>query len=192
MTVTFVLPAFMEPYAAYVSLGSLLCQTNPNWKAIVMHNGANYEMQDLVLDHIADTRITYQHTAVNTGCPDHSRDIALTHLVDTEFTVTASVQDYFLPGLVDEIIKAAEGGANFIMWNGMNHHYMDNHMHYTRPEINWTDWCNFATLTEIAKKVGIGLDPAHAHHPDGVFAEAVMKLPETRFKKIEKLLVIHS
>lgn len=194
MKVTFILPAYNEEYAPMVSLGSLLCQTNPDWDAAVVHNGTNLDMKQMVDERIApdDFRIQYKEVIPATNTPTTSRMAAIKYgWAIGEWVVSASIQDYFLPTLVEDILAVADN-ADFIMWNGYNHHYMSNQIHCTGPRVNHTDWCNFAIRTKLAREVGIVYDPVEDHHYDGIFAEKVMQVPGVRFVKIEKFLVVHT
>ncbi len=151
MEVTFVLPEFNEQDALFVSLGSLFCQTNKNWKAIIYSNGLNRWIDNAIDKNFNDARVCYRYALKNTGTPITSRIAALKE-IETEWMVSASIQDYFHPNLVEEILKVADD-ADFIMWNGMNHHYHPNVIHQTKPEGYWVDWCNMAVRTELAKKI---------------------------------------
>ena len=188
MTITFVLLAFNEQYDFHVSLGSLMCQTNPNWKAIVFHNGPNRNLQLQIERIFPDRRISYVETTENNGAGDINRDTAYKTLVDTEFTVSTSIQDFYLPNTVEEILKVAEG-QDFIYWNSINQHVHDNHILDCEPKPRFIDWGNFAIRTDIAK----GVEIPHLDDPmgDGHFVERAMKT-ELRSKKISKILTVHN
>lgn len=183
--ITFILPAYHEKYAPHVSLGSLLCQTNPNWKAIVFHNG------DYPSDYvrIEDERIKYHHSLVNTGTDLTSRYAALHELVDTEFVTSSSIQDFYMPRTVEYITNKIEHGNDFIYWDGMNHHYHDAIVMDCKPVIRRIDWCNFAVRTSILKQIDFrNYDNSFS---DGRVAEELFAMP-IRSSKIQKMLVVHN
>ncbi len=187
MIVTFVLPAFNENNCPFVSLGSLLCQTNPNWRAIVFHNGTNDIMRGIV-DGFNDGRISYVESPENNGTDTINRQHAFDHLITSEWTVSASIQDYFLPNLVESIMAISDK-ADFIYWNSMNHLFHDNVILNAHPEPCKIDWGNMAVRTELAKRVGIS---HHRHHQaDGNFALDVMAT-NPRAVKIDKMLTVHN
>lgn len=184
--ITFVLLAHNEVNDPYVSLGSLLCQTNPNWKAIVFHNGINYDMHRMIVS-LHDRRITYVETHANNGTDTINRETAFRQLVNTEWVVSSSIQDYFLPKTVESILSVADK-SDFIHWNGINHLYHDNHIHNTKPEPTFIDWSNMAIRTELAKQINL----VHRfHQADGQFALSVMET-NPRVVKIDKCLVVHN
>ena len=169
--VTFVLITYKEPVGDfYVSLGSLLQQKNPNWKAIVMQDGPlPDDRARKIIEQFNDERITYFESEENEGswgCYNRKRAI---EMVDTEFIVQATVQEYYTPNFVD-IIEANKYN-DIIVWPCI-HHSFD----YTvlTPELRRTkiDWSNFALKTQIAKRVGIPYPEAYM--ADGLFVEACL------------------
>src|SRR4051812_5913354 len=110
--VTFIAPAFNEKSEAYIFIGAMLCQSNPNWKAIIYHNGPNKWLRYFV-DSFADPRFIYKESETNTGAwGTYNRIDALNNLVDTEYIVQTSIQDYWLPNAVETI--AEHLGNDFI------------------------------------------------------------------------------
>lgn len=188
MEVTFVLLAYQEQHDYLVSLGSLMCQTNRNWRAIVFHNGPNPELKEKIYATFPDARISYHETPENNGTDTINREIAYKSMVETEFTVSTSIQDYYLPRTVEYILKAAEE-HDFIYWNSINHLWLENAMLDAYPERRKMDWGNFAIRTSLARQVkmlhGIGSE-------DGYFVEEVVKVPGVRRWKIPALLTIHN
>ncbi len=187
MTITFILPSFNELYDAHVSLGSLLCQTNQNWRAIVINNGANDRLREYVATHFQDERIRYIETPTNTGTDNTSRAYAYNELIETELVVSSSIQDYYFPQTVDEILKVAHG-YDFIYWNSINHLYLDNHILYADPEINKIDWGNFCIRKELAQRV---LFDISKYPPDGNYV-LDLKRANAKMVKIDKVLTIHN
>src|SRR5262252_8011351 len=113
--VTFVAPAFNEKYACYNFIGSMLNQQSPDWKAIIYHNGPNNWLKYFVSS-FQDPRLVYKESATNNGAwGTYIRIDALNNMVDTEFIVQTSIQDYWLPNAVEQII--ANKDNDFIYWN---------------------------------------------------------------------------
>lgn len=205
--VTFIAPSFREETEAYVFIGAMLNQHNPNWKAIIYNNGPNPWLQLAVADaqdtrysfdpflkslvaSIKDPRIVYVESPENSGAWGcHNRMDAVRNMVDTDFVVQTSIQDYWLPNTVDEI--AAHRQHDFIYWNSINHLAGYDRILDSMPVTNYIDWGNFAVRTDIAKQVGIR--QPNAFTADGIFVqdcikEGLIKNP----KKIHKLLTIHN
>lgn len=163
--VTFVLIAYGETNEPYVSLGSLLCQKSPNWKAIVWHDGPNDNMRTMV-EGFNDPRISYREEEVNSGTWGVYNRIRSLDVVDTEYMIQTTVQEYYSPVVVTAIETNKD--ADIVLWNVSHHHFgyqtLDSQLAVKR-----IDWSNFAIKTEIAKQVGI-------NHPkdfcaDGMFIQ---------------------
>jgi len=204
--VTFIAPSFEEEFDPYVFIGSMLCQRNPDWKAIIYNNGPNPWLKEFAEDVVSpkvryhpwlksvvesfnDERLIYKESPANNGAWGcFNRIDALNNMVDTEYVVQTSVQDYWLPNAVDMILM--HRGADFIYWNSI-HHHLEFNVLQSLPAVHHIDWGNFAIKTSIARKVGI-------RHPeeftaDGFFvrdciAEGLIIKPV----KIEKVLTIHN
>lgn len=183
--VTFVLISYLETDDLYVSLGSLLCQKNPNWQAIVWHDGPN-ELTKQIVEDFNDERIVFK-------CSDERRQswgiynrIDGYNTVTTPFIVNATVQEYFTPNAVEEIAKHLD--CDFIHWNVI-HHSFNYYILNSDLKIGRIDWSNFAIKTEIAKQVGVN-NPTH-YCADGIFVEDCYKsgLLKTVFK-LDKIITI--
>jgi hypothetical protein len=186
---TFVAPAYLETHEPYVFIGSLLCQLNPNWKAIIYHNGPNPALQAIV-ESFGDKRLMYKESEANTGAwGTYNRIDAIKNLVDTPFIIQTSIQDYWLPNAVDSI--SIHTDQDFIYWNSINHLSGYANILDCRPVVDHIDWGNFAIRTAIAQKVGI-------NHPteftaDGLFVKDCMESGLAKSMiKLEKVLTIHN
>lgn len=135
--ITFIATTYREKYAPHVFIGSMLCQTNPNWKAIIYHNGANPVLEKLVAS-FNDSRLTYRETLFDTGCWGcRNRIDALHHIVDSPYVVQTSIQDYWAPNAVAEILDHAP--ADFIYFNS-THHSFGYQILDAEPVISRIDW----------------------------------------------------
>ena len=113
--ITFIAPTFNEIYEPYMFISSLLLQKDKRWKAIIYSNGQNTHCKAIV-DHFNDKRISYKESIDNTGfwgC--YNRIDALNNLVDTEYVCQTSIQDYFTPNAVSEILNNV--GYDLIYWD---------------------------------------------------------------------------
>lgn len=183
--VTFVATAFEEKYESMALIGSLLAQKDLRWKLIIYGNKHSEEIYN-ICQLINDSRITYKVAETNTGfwgC--YNRRDAVYNMVDTEYVVQTSIQDYYLPNTVLEILSANE---DLIYWNTLHNHF-DWELLNTKLKINHIDWGCFAIKTELAKKVEIRI-PNQAH-ADGQFVEDSL-LAKPTLRKIEKTLTIHN
>ena len=187
--VTFIAPAFNEKFDPFVFIGSMLCQQNRDWKAIIYHNGPNPWLKYIV-ENYADDRLVYKESIKDTGAwGTYNRIDALNNLVDTPLVVQTSIQDYWLPNAVESIVQSAH--HDFIYWNSINHLAGYENVLDCQPVPDHIDWGNFAIKTEIARQVGI-LHPTE-FTADGLFvtdcmASGLVKNPI----KLEKILTIHN
>lgn len=186
--VTFIAPTYNEKYDIYMFCGSMLCQSNYNWKAIIYSNGENSHVREIV-HKFQDERLIYHESEHNTGfwgC--YNRINALENIVNTELIVQTSIQDYFLPNTVDLILNHRE--YDFIYWNSL-HHYFGHSLLDAGLHIGGIDWGNFAIKTSIARQVGI--NHPEAYDADGRFVMDCVNsgLIENRVK-LDKILTIHN
>lgn len=184
--ITFIAPTFQEINEPYMFISSLLLQNDPRWKAIIYSNGNNAHCKAIV-DLFNDPRITYKESTENTGfwgC--YNRIEALNNLVDTEYVCQTSIQDYFTPNAVRDILN--RNSYDFIYWNSIHNHF-DWQILNAEMKPDRIDWGNFAIKTNIAKLVGIN-QPEYSG-ADAVFVDDV--LPHLKnIIKIDKILTIHN
>lgn len=187
--VTFIAPAYNERFDSFVFIGSLLAQKKPDWKAIIYHNGPNKWMKYFV-ESFADNRLIYKESATNTGAWGcYNRIDCIQNLTDTDYIVQTSIQDYWLPNTVDNIL--AHHGHDFIYWNSINHLVGYDNVLDSKPEINYIDWGNFAIKTSIARQISI-LHPEE-FTADGLFVQDCMESGLVKsIVKLPKILTIHN
>lgn len=186
--ITFITAAYNEKKEADVFLNSLIVQDNPNWKCIVYADMPNEYIKKLISD-INDVRITYYENEHKTGFWGHkNRKYALQNLVKTEFVLQSSIQDYYLPVTVSNILNFSKT-HDFIYFNclhnGFGYEILD-----TKPKICNIDWGCFAVRTEIAKSIDI--HDTESRVTDGIFVENCMRYDKIRVTKINKILLIHN
>jgi hypothetical protein len=186
--ITFIAPVHQEVYDPYLFITSMLLQKDPHWKAIIYSNGHNPHCKAIV-GHFNDERIRYKESPENSGAWGcYNRIDALNNMVDTEYVCQTSIQDYFTPNAVSEILKYPT--TDLIYWDSLH-----NHIGWDKltPELkhSYIDWGNFALKTSIAKAVGIN----YPEEPtaDGYFIQDCMnsQLISSLFK-IQKTLTIHN
>ncbi len=109
--------------------------------------------------------------------------------VDTEWVIQSSVQDYYFPKTVEEIMKVQDD-ADFIYWNSLNYLFHDNVPLDCKPEIRKIDWGNFAVRSHLAKRIDI--KHLRDFQADGEYVEQLHeKHPAMRSVKIPKILTVH-
>jgi hypothetical protein len=186
--ITFVATAHQEKYESYQFLTSLILQKDTRWKCIVYCDGKN-EFIEGVVNLFNDDRITLVSSEHPKGFWGHyNRKDALDNLVDTEFVIQTSIQDYYTPNTVGEILKLSNL-YDFIRYSAI-HNHIDYNVLEGYPGQSQIDWGMFAVRTTIAKEVGIN----YVEHPhcDGLFAGECMMVNNIRTCKIDKILTIHN
>ena len=181
--ITFVATAFQEKHDAHVFIGSMLCQKNPNWKAIIYANGHNQYISSLIAN-INDDRLMYKFSQDNSGYWGCYNRIKALDIVDTKYVVQTSIQDYYTPNAVNEILKS---NASLTYWNAIHNHF-DFEVLDTQPVMGKIDWGCFSVETELQKN---NIKAPTSSCADGVFIdELVAKL--VPIAKINKILTIHN
>ena len=183
--VTFIVITYKEQWEPYMFIGMLKCMKNPNWKAIIWHDGPNPTMKAIV-EAFGDERIQYMENEENKGSWGCYNRIAALDMVDTEFVVQTTIQEYYLPVFVDYIEQNKNN--DLIYWPCI-HHSFDYNILNPEPVRGRMDWSNFALKAHIARKVGINYPTAYM--ADGLFVEDVMKSNLVKKKiRIERILNI--
>lgn len=183
--VTFVVITYKEQWEPYMFIGMLKCMKNPNWKAIIWHDGPNPTMKAIV-EAFGDERIQYMENEENKGSWGCYNRIAALDMVDTDFVVQTTIQEYYMPVFVDYIEQNKNN--DLIYWPCI-HHSFDYNIINAEPVRGRMDWSNFALKAHIARKVGINYPTAYM--ADGLFIEDVMKSNLVKKKiRIERILNI--
>jgi len=185
--ITFIATSHNETYSAYMFISSLKLQTKHNWKCIIYNDGPNDFIKNVVTQ-FNDNRITYYESDKPNGFWGHySRQSALKY-VDTEFLIQTSIQDYYIPTTVEEILNVSSF-SDLILFNCLHNHFNYNVLNST-PKIDRVDWGCHAVRTKIAKSVGI--QQPESSTCDGIFVENCLKYSGLRYYKIEKILTTHN
>lgn len=186
--ITFVATMFNEMDFAKMFISALLCQTNPNWKCIIYHNGPNYNLSEL--NFLLDSRFEILQSETNTGMwGTLNRQEAISNRVNTNYIIQTSIQDYWMPNAVEEILK--HSGVDFIYWNSINHLFTYSNILNCEPIPGFIDWGNFAIKTPIAKVVGI--KRPREFTADGLFVKDCLSSGLINSKiKIPQILTIHN
>jgi hypothetical protein len=184
--ITFVAAAHKETIDAYQFISCLLLQTDPRWKCIIYNDGENPYVKQVV-EKFNDERIKFINTPEPTKFWGHYNRIdALNNHVDTEYVIQTSIQDYYTPNTVSEILNRR--GTDFIYFDCIHNHFQYNVL-ITLPHQCRIDWGSFAMKTEIAKKIGIN-NPEHPHC-DGMFVEDCFRAGVTN-TKINLVMLVHN
>lgn len=152
--ITLVATAHNEEVHNRVFVDSILNQIDPDWKAIIFHNGTNPEFKDYV-ESREDKRLIYRESKEDTGkWGTDNRQITIEEC-DTDYIIQTSVQDYWLSQAIKYINEALTEEPSICIWDSINH--LVGPCKILESELVWSklDWGNFAIRASIAKRVGI-------------------------------------
>jgi len=153
-----------------------------------MSDGQNDFIDDAVRV-INDPRIKIHKMLEPTGFWGHfNRKKALYEYASGEFVLQTSIQDYYLPNAVLEILEH-EDDSDIVYFDCLHNHF-GHDVFNTRLSLNHIDWGCFAVRTTIARDIGI--NDCESSGCDGLFVEKCVKHPSIRIKKIEKILSVHN
>jgi len=185
--ITFIATAYKETIDSYQFISSLILQKNPNWECIIYCDEKNDYIEECVKFFKTDKiKIIQNETA--TGYWGHYNRINSLDLVKTEFIIQTSIQDYYTPNTVDDLLLELRD-CDMVMFDCIHNHFQHNVL-ITMPTVGRIDWGSFVLRSEIAKKVGIN-QPEH-EWCDGMFVEQAIKYPNIRIKKLNKILTVHN
>jgi hypothetical protein len=186
--ITFVATAYKETIEAYQFISSLILQTDNRWKCIIYCDGKN-EFIESAVKFFNDERISIFHTNEPKGFWGHyNRKYALENLVDTEFVTQTSIQDYYTPNAVSEMLKLTNE-YDFIMFNSI-HNHLSYEILNVEPRKARIDWGMFTIRTSLAKQNNI--NNVENSLCDGIFVEECFKNHKLKSTKIHKILTIHN
>jgi len=190
-SITFVACAHNEVRHNRPFIDSILNQIDPNWTAIIYHNGPNQEMKDYVSSY-NDERLVYMESDTdegNWGTANRQRAI---DICTTPWIVQSSIQDYWLPQAVKYINECIEQNRpQIIVWDSINH--LVGPCLKLDGQLAWSkcDWGQFALRTPIAKQVGIQRGDVYCG--DWAFVSDVLKSGSIKKSmKIGAILTIHN
>jgi hypothetical protein len=183
-----------------VLLNSFICQTVDNWNLIVMHDGPDPRMKEIVGEYSKNyPQISYIESSVRANDYGHSfRDEGI-KLVDTEYLMFTNDDNYYTPKFLEYMIDAVEKkGFDFVLCNFISHYnnpgiYIqeDYNVLNAFPRKNYIDMGAFILRTAFAREIGF---KSRAFAADGDFVDELMKRFSGKIKvgKINKVLFVHN
>lgn len=196
MMIEFVIPAYGRPYPLLTIIGSILSQSNKNWKIHVVADGdfTGYgEIKNFFsgIEKIKFTELNgphndWGHTPRNYGLKNATE----------EWVIMTGDDNYYTPNFVDTFLSNINEQTNFIYCDMLHNHETHHTKPYTyfssQPKINYIDIGNFASRASLAKE--IPLNPK-SFAADGEFVEEYLKLfcqNSNSIKKINQALYVHN
>jgi glycosyltransferase involved in cell wall biosynthesis len=183
--IEFIIPTYNRFNELRVLLSSLIVQTNNNWKATVVIDDAKI-WNEVPIIH---PQIEYICTGRRYNDWGHTPRELGKQRSESEYIIMTGDDNYYMPTLVEEIIKIVITNPAIVYWN-MVHNYFG----YSIFNCNLASWQidmgSFATRNDIAKQIHLRIDKIDA---DGYFIEEYKhKFPHENSIKIDKILFIHN
>lgn len=186
--ITFVATTYKETIDAYQFISCLLLQTDSRWKCIIYCDGPNEYVRDVV-NKFNDERIKIVESPTSTGFWGHyNRKDALYNHVDTEYVIQTSIQDYYTPNTVSELMNSLNT-FDIVLFNCIHNHFFYNVLD-SQPINRRVDWGSFVIKTNIAKEVNY--NHIESDNCDGLFVVDCTKYPKIKIGKLNKILTVHN
>lgn len=185
MVIEFIIPTYNRYYPLHCLLSSLLTQTSPNWRAIVVIDDEklwdNLPIQDDKIKYICTGKRynDWGHTPREIGKQQSTAD----------YIIMTGDDNYYVPTFVEEVLKISSSLPGIIYWN-MVHNYFQYSAFYCRLQTWQIDMGAFALRNDIAKQLHLITSKIDA---DGeLIEEYKKKFPNEKSIKIEKILYVHN
>lgn len=105
MTIDVMMPFWGERKLLEVAVQSVLAQSNPSWRLVVIDDAYPDPTVPAYFDAIVDPRVTYRRNDVNVGLIENFRRAVAS--AEADLVVIMGCDDVLEPGYVDAVIRAA-------------------------------------------------------------------------------------
>lgn len=183
-----------------VLIHSLLAQTLQNFKLIVLHDGYDEQIHQ-ILSEFKDRNpgvIDFAFSEVRYNDWGHTlRDIGI-QMADTEYLLITNDDNYYCPVFVENMFSALQANqADIVMCDMIHSHNQPGGRHQppyslfqTAPQRCSMDIGCFIARTALAKKVGFR---DKGHDADATyFEDLIMAQPGIRIAKVPQVLFVHN
>jgi glycosyltransferase involved in cell wall biosynthesis len=187
--------AYKRYHAIKVLIECLLCQTNPDWELLIIHDGEDTEHYNIVFPYTEQyANIKYWQTPIRYNDFGHTlRDLGIQQ-VTGDYILITNDDNYYVPKFVELML---EPQADFIYCDMVHNHnrpesssggtygFFKTHPAYCQIDIG----C-FIIKREIAQAVGF---KHRINEADGLFVEDILRTyPNLKIVKIPKVLYVHN
>lgn len=197
---TVICVAYKRHKEILVLIHSFLAQTLQNFKLIVLHDGYDQEMYQILseLKQKNPDVIDYFFSETRYNDWGHSlRDIGI-RLADTEYVLITNDDNYYCPVFLELMFKAIETyHADIVMCDMIHSHNQPGgrlqppySLFQTSPERCSMDIGCFIANTQLAKKVGFR---DKGHDGDATYFEDLLRIKSgVRVAKVNQVLFVHN
>ena len=198
--ITIICVAYKRYKNIHVLINSFLCQTLDNWKLLIIHDGPDSVMQEILKKYADENdNIDYMFTDVRYNDYGHTlRDMGI-QKSDTEYLMLTNDDNYYVPVFLEYMFKSIHANKlDFALCN-MIHSHNNPGVYFQQPyelfksfpKKNYIDVGNFIVRTSIAKEVGFN---DRSFDADGTFVDEIMHryTGKIRIGKLDNVLYVHN
>ena len=193
--IEFIIPTYNRPNQLLTIIGSILSQTNPNWKIHVIADAVYPGYENIKNFFSSNKKIKFSELDGPHNDWGHTPRIYGLENSKEEWIVMSGDDNYYTPNFVESFLSLIDSDTNFIYCDMLHNHdtYVSSYRYFeSKPLLSYIDIGNFATRTEMAKKIPIN---RQVYGADGEFVELYVKRfcsDLKNIKKIDKALYIHN
>jgi len=193
MYIEFIIPTYNRVNHLITLIGSLMAQSNPNWKAHIIADCPPEDIQNKikgVVDFFNDKRIKLTILPERYNDWGHTpRQYGVNNSTE-EWVLMTGEDNYYVPEFVDSML--VEGKNQHFVYCDMVHNWTDKQYISVKTKLNFghIDIGCFMIKTNMAQKIKLRVNEEWA---DWYFVEEfVNKFKHANVKKINKLLYVHN
>jgi len=197
MNIEFIIPAYERTGHLISLVGSLLAQTNPNWKAHIVADYPPDETNNKIIAfvrHINDDRVKFTRLEQRHNDWGHTpRNYGLQNATE-DWVVMTGEDNYYMPTFVDDFLNAGKKeNTNFVYCNMVHNLINNSYMPVkTKIELGWIDiGCSMYKRERIGDML---LDVTYPES-DFTFLQKYLISITDHFMpitKIDKILYVHN
>lgn len=186
--VEFIIPTYNRYKLLKCTVSSIVAQNVINWKCTVVVDGMEDSNILQILKEFDDERIDFLFTGTRYNDWGHTPREIGKQQANSHYVIMTGDDNYYTPNFVKELGIAAIGSPGMVYWDMVHSHY--NYQYFKcSPSYNQIDMGAFATRTDLAKQIKLGVDFA----ADGTYVENFKKkFPNEKIVKINKVLFVHN
>jgi glycosyltransferase involved in cell wall biosynthesis len=194
MGIEFIIPTYNRTNHLITIIGSILSQTNQNWKIHIVGDNIPQKNLDLLksfLNVINDDRIKFTNLPVRYNDWGHTpRNYGLKEATE-EWVVMTGEDNYYVPHFVDGMLNMINDDTYFVFCN-MVHNWVNNDYVPIKSELIYgqVDMGNFMTRTKFAQQ--LELDTTKNEADWKFIQEYLTKFSDGTINKVEKVLYVHN
>jgi len=193
MNIEFIIPTYNRVDHLITLVGSLMAQSNPNWKAHIIADCPSDDIQNRikrVVDFFNDKRIKLTILPERYNDWGHTpRQYGLNNATE-EWVLMTGEDNYYVPEFVD--LMLVEGKNQHFVYCNMVHNWVDRDYIAVNTKLNLgaIDIGCFIVKRNMAQKIKLRVNEEWA---DWYFVEEFMnKFKHANFKKVNKVLYVHN